>query len=251
LQSVELQLPVAAAVDIAAEACHTFLSSHADCKELQLVLTASAGSPGIDTLSKHTAFTPSQTSSTSSVATADSTTPAASQPKCQQGFTFNLDKRLSVVEGSIVQLRDAGCPCAYIVNPIGLRAIKPFGKTGDAVHAACGEDLCKCARISCLLLSVHCANAHNHAKIWLAAFNRTSLLISSDRALCAFQLLVHVFCSHLFAVDAIREQRTPLSQPGVPYLLHLPHSCPLTVSQGVQSVIQVYPAASLSGSDNN
>jgi hypothetical protein len=142
-QSVELQLPADAAIEIAVEACHAFLSSHADYKELQLVLCASAGSPAIETVFKHPAFTPSQTSSTSAVGSAGNTSTADAQPQSQQLFISDIDNRLSVVEGSIVQLGDAGCPCAYIVNPIGLRAIKPFGKTGDAVHAACGEDLCK------------------------------------------------------------------------------------------------------------
>jgi hypothetical protein len=140
VQSVQLQLPVDAAVKIAVEACHAFLSSHADHQELQLVLCASSA---IDTLSKHSGFTPRQTSSTSAVGSAGNIPTAVAQPQSQQLFISNIDNRLSVVEGSIVQLRDAGCPCAYIVNPIGLRAIKPFGKTGDAVHAACGEDLCK------------------------------------------------------------------------------------------------------------
>jgi hypothetical protein len=163
---VELQLPVDAAVDIAVEAGLAFLSSHADHKELQLVFCAWAGSPAFEALAKHSAFTQSHTNSTSAVeSTVDSTPPAAAQSRSQQLLTCTLDKRLKVVEGSIVQLRDAGCPCAYIVNPIGLRAIKPFGKTGDAVHAACGEDLCKCT-LTCFLIfnwrSSYCAHEQQH-----------------------------------------------------------------------------------------
>jgi hypothetical protein len=87
------------------------------------------------------------------------------------------------------------------------------------------------------ITDLHCT-AQKHANFLLAAFEHCSIMTAlSDGAMLCL-LPVHVLLT-IFTVDAIREQRIPLSQPGVPYLLHLPDSCPLTVSQGVQSVIQV------------